>query len=422
MSRYRIQSLEIRDLWGYRNLQLSFHSDVTIIIGANGTGKTTILNLLRSILTADTRSLLSYDFSEAIVKLKAFSDASTKTIRVSPSDTGLSFQLSRKTFSLASSDPRGLTSRRYHGRHSRDEVERQQLADALAALVPFVWLPVSRRLPVPDEDQERLYHLHRYSHNLESVDERLRDLTQDLSAYRLRLESEVSRRYKEFERQVLEAILYTSDFDSIGAFRNEAPPSQEDQSELMRVFDEVGLLDAKMKKRIGAHFDRAEEAHQTLQAANEGINVDDLFVIPLIRRTRSLVTSARKLGAERDEIFLPLRKYVDIVNGFLRDKQVTVEDDGTIAVTYIGQAGQNRIAIDQLSSGEKQILILLTAALIQADAPVVYVADEPELSLHVLWQEKLLRSLVDLGGLIQVIVATHSPDIVGRFDDRVVEL
>ena len=190
----------------------------------------------------------------------------------------------------------------------------------------------------------------------------------------------------------------------------------------MRVFEEVGLLDATMRERIRAHFDRAEEAHETLQAAKEGINLDDLFVIPLIRRTRSLVTSARKLGAERDEIFSPLRKYVDIVNGFLRDKQVTVEDDGKIAVTYIGQANQNRISIDQLSSGEKQILILLTAALIQADAPVVYVADEPELSLHVLWQERLLRSLVDLGGLIQVIVATHSPDIVGRFDDNVIEL
>ena len=75
-----------------------------------------------------------------------------------------------------------------------------------------------------------------------------------------------------------------------------------------------------------------------------------------------------------------------------------------------------------LSSGEKQILILLTQALLRVDEPVVYIADEPELSLHVLWQEKLLESLVSLSGQIQVIVATHSPDIVGKFRDKVIKL
>ena len=75
-----------------------------------------------------------------------------------------------------------------------------------------------------------------------------------------------------------------------------------------------------------------------------------------------------------------------------------------------------------LSSGEKQILILLTQALLKFDEPVVYIADELELSLHVTWQEKLLGSLVTLGGQKQVIVATHSLDIVGDFRDKVIDL
>ena len=71
---------------------------------------------------------------------------------------------------------------------------------------------------------------------------------------------------------------------------------------------------------------------------------------------------------------------------------------------------------------KKQILILLTQALLRVDEPVVYIADEPELSLHVTWQEKLLESLVTLGGQKQIIVATHSPDIVGDFRDKVIDL
>ena len=80
------------------------------------------------------------------------------------------------------------------------------------------------------------------------------------------------------------------------------------------------------------------------------------------------------------------------------------------------------LPLEILSSGEKQILILLTQALLREDQPVVYVADEPELSLHVAWQEKLLKSLLELGGQVQIIVATHSPDIVGPFVDKVIDL
>jgi predicted ATPase len=67
-------------------------------------------------------------------------------------------------------------------------------------------------------------------------------------------------------------------------------------------------------------------------------------------------------------------------------------------------------------------LILLTQALLWGKDPVVYVADEPELSLHVTWQEKLLKSVMALAARSQVIVATHSPDIAGGFPKRIIDL
>ena len=74
------------------------------------------------------------------------------------------------------------------------------------------------------------------------------------------------------------------------------------------------------------------------------------------------------------------------------------------------------------SSGEKQILILLIQALLAEDKPIVYVVDEPELSLHVTWQEQLLSTLRGLSQGLQIIVATHSPDMVGPFTDKLIEL
>jgi energy-coupling factor transporter ATP-binding protein EcfA2 len=66
----------------------------------------------------------------------------------------------------------------------------------------------------------------------------------------------------------------------------------------------------------------------------------------------------------------------------------------------------------QLSSGEKQLLIILLTVLLQDNAQAILFMDEPEVSLHIEWQKKLLGFIRQLNPNIQVILATHSPGIV----------
>jgi len=65
-----------------------------------------------------------------------------------------------------------------------------------------------------------------------------------------------------------------------------------------------------------------------------------------------------------------------------------------------------------LSSGEKQLVIILLTALIQEDKHFVLFMDEPENSLHTDWQEKLIENIRSLNNNAQIIIATHSPSIV----------
>ena len=58
MSRYFIESFKIEKLWGYRNIDLTFNNDVNVLIGTNGSGKTTVLNLLHSILSFSCQTIL----------------------------------------------------------------------------------------------------------------------------------------------------------------------------------------------------------------------------------------------------------------------------------------------------------------------------------------------------------------------------
>ena len=75
-----------------------------------------------------------------------------------------------------------------------------------------------------------------------------------------------------------------------------------------------------------------------------------------------------------------------------------------------------------LSSGEKQLLIQFLEVLLQESRSVIFIADEPEISLHVIWQENLLKAIRNLNENAQLIVATHSPDIVADFRDNVVDM
>lgn len=113
--------------------------------------------------------------------------------------------------------------------------------------------------------------------------------------------------------------------------------------------------------------------------------------------------------------------FKDIVNEIFIDKSVTVSDSGKIGITM--NNGMS-LPIHKLSSGEKQILIMFFALLFHAEPGSIVILDEPEISLHVSWQQKLGRYFSDICRVrdIQMIVATHSPQVIHDMWDSAREL
>lgn len=76
-----------------------------------------------------------------------------------------------------------------------------------------------------------------------------------------------------------------------------------------------------------------------------------------------------------------------------------------------------------LSSGEKQMLVILLTALVQENRHCVMLMDEPEISLHIEWQEKLITLIRTLNPNAQIILCTHSPAIImNGWADAVTEM
>ncbi|MCM8845034.1 ATP-binding protein, partial [Citrobacter cronae] len=82
-------------------------------------------------------------------------------------------------------------------------------------------------------------------------------------------------------------------------------------------------------------------------------------------------------------------------------------------------SNKRRIKLPDLSSGEKHIITILGRATLSNKDGAVFVADEPELSLHLDWQRKILTSIKKLSPLSQIIVATHSPAIFTKGTNQI---
>lgn len=111
------------------------------------------------------------------------------------------------------------------------------------------------------------------------------------------------------------------------------------------------------------------------------------------------------------EISRRINDFLKLVNEFFIEtgKELVIRESRLVFVQ-----GKSIIELEKLSSGEKQLLlILLNVFLLEGKTAVVFM-DEPEIALHVSWQYKLLDTLTNLNPEAQFIVTTHSPSIFGN--------
>jgi len=111
----------------------------------------------------------------------------------------------------------------------------------------------------------------------------------------------------------------------------------------------------------------------------------------------------------------------EIVNSRFLRKRISVNtEDGLTIQAHRGE----RMGPEDLSSGEQHELILIYDLLFNVPENALVLIDEPEISLHVVWQQRFLADLSRIAGLssLRFIVATHSPQIIYKSWDKTVEL
>jgi ABC-type Mn2+/Zn2+ transport system ATPase subunit len=108
-----------------------------------------------------------------------------------------------------------------------------------------------------------------------------------------------------------------------------------------------------------------------------------------------------------EERFAPKTVEIDKQNGFI-----------------IKNKGESIVPLEKLSSGEQHQLVLFFELLFELKSNALILIDEPELSLHVSWQKQFISDLKQIIELnkFDVVLATHSPSLIGRWPELIVEI
>ena len=130
----------------------------------------------------------------------------------------------------------------------------------------------------------------------------------------------------------------------------------------------------------------------------------------IVEHLRALEEYIENRNALRD----PINRFLTLVNGFFAQtrKTVTVASNGQLIVSITGSPTARPISA--LSSGERQLLVMLAHLSLNPSlvGSGVFIVDEPELSLHIDWQEKFVDAIKEANPNVQLILATHSPAII----------
>ena len=134
------------------------------------------------------------------------------------------------------------------------------------------------------------------------------------------------------------------------------------------------------------------------------------YQVNIGNRTIQLLTSGDPSKiTEAQDIAAPRIRFMDFMDELFADTgKKIVRTSNEILFDQFGST----LLPYSLSSGEKQLLVIMLTTLVQDMAPCVLLMDEPEISLHIEWQQQLIQRVRSLNPNVQIIMTTHSPALI----------
>ncbi len=349
---------------------------VNVCFGLNGSGKTSLLRILHSALYADAETLKDVPFNSAEVVIYSFGLERDITYRLDKTPKIDEIQTSPESAAddypalrALSGAPPKLTWR----------------ADPEPRRFSHKYLPISRLYANIGSNRPPGYLSSRSSAEREE-------------ALESRFTTQINALWKDYSTTVTRDINKAQEAGLARILGDVITPSKSD--------NEKSSADVNALLRSVSNF--------LVRRGMDGIALPpDEFErrYNLDPQLRSVVEDIDDVEKKIADLTKPQELFRNLINELFSGTKTITLKDKELEI----DANDRRINLSTLSSGEKQ-LIRIFVDLLAAGSSVILI-DEPELSMHVDWQRRLVRSMRTLNSSAQIILATHSPEIMAELDD-----
>jgi predicted ATPase len=448
----QIEKLVITNLHGYINKEIDFNDDLTLLVGINGSGKTSILNVINWVISPSLPNLCVTEFEKIVLNFTFKKTAYEVTCE--HHKTTFSYKIKTNKIQY-----HPLTIRIHQSPNTikNDTILRDSLIQNYTGLAPDekekeTWELISN-FPNPtiigldrnlytEESSEQIYFE-------ESIKGRLiRKHAGNVTSPLDRVKEIINKEYRKRKNAILNLTnglknhLMLSTFDGSitqeslhAGIRYKLNLSQITNAE-KRVNDyfvkfEENSITLDEQKTIAKYFSQLKEITVQYQSEPTSEIVKLLYGLNAnqFKKVRKLLKEFENFEAESIREMSQIQDYIDVLNHFLKDsaKKILFKED-TSELTFSTLDKNGKVIteykdINYLSSGEQQILILFSYIAFNSKDGRIFIIDEPELSLHIKWQEDFLEKLNKITPkFTQLILATHSPILAGKRKDKAVVL
>ena len=424
-----IEKIEVEQLFGESDIRIEVAKGadprLIVIYGQNGSGKTTILELIRSMLSADDNAghrtrIAQIPFTRASIRLTGGVSIDAKKRE---GLTG-SFDWSIKK---PNKEPLFLYLKSTSGRiiaDSWDSVQGQRHAEMLAELQSIVGRVVSlddkRTFYVPEGASPRIVQRRLSDGRIISYQEpgdRGEDDNDPVYIGLTEVVSSVRREALLLSNRGTQGAqsIYTTLINKILANANSEFSAVDPIEELARQLTQA----EERSRNLSTYGLVAPVQHQPMLDAltKVGSNQQEVIASVVSPYIESLSARFNAVQNLHDE----LGQWIESLNSFLSPKSLKFKVGEDIQI--ISRSGKPLSAKD-LSSGERHLLLLLTKAFQLRSSGGLMLVDEPELSLNSIWQRGLVHSMLEsFGGAgCQLVVASHSLEIASKYQANLVNI
>ena len=163
--------------------------------------------------------------------------------------------------------------------------------------------------------------------------------------------------------------------------------------------------------RIGDEIESADKQRIIELVDNSNIyNKENIYLLNLIK---NLIDSYEKQNLYDERI----KKFVSVCNNYLNGKKY-IYDESNVEIGIFRENSKKQISVQNLSSGEKQIISVFSKLYIEGIDNCIMLFDEPELSLSIVWQNMFLPDIIASERCAHLVAVTHSPFIFDNEFDQ----